>query len=105
MADKSDTSISASAVAVQPLEDKSGTKSNLYDDEEFAQYFQPIEKFEGRHRIDRTATWEPKEEKVLVRKIDKWILPWTCLMFMCMQLDRGNISQFDTLDYRTHKAD
>lgn len=93
MAENKDISVSASVHTLQPADDKPLSKPTLYDDEEFAQYFEPVEKFEGRHRLDRTATWEPQEEKVLVRKIDKWILPWTCLMFMCMQLDRGNISQ------------
>lgn len=58
-----------------------------------ARLYKPIERYEGRHRYDPEFEWEPKEERVLVRKIDKKICSWVCLMFFALQLDRGNISQ------------
>ncbi|PMD67047.1 phthalate transporter [Hyaloscypha bicolor E] len=49
---------------------------SVFDDSGAAQFYQPIEKYEGAHRFDPNATWTAVEEKALVRT-----------------LDRGNISQ------------
>ncbi|KAF2256808.1 MFS general substrate transporter [Trematosphaeria pertusa] len=57
------------------------------------QLYKPIEKYEGKHRYDPDFEWEPEEERKVVRKIDKKICTWVCLMFFALQLDRGNISQ------------
>ncbi|KAF2090247.1 MFS general substrate transporter [Saccharata proteae CBS 121410] len=56
-------------------------------------YYRPIDSYEGIHRYDPDFTWEPAEEKKVVRKIDSRICFWVCLMFFALQLDRGNISQ------------
>ena len=79
---------------VEPYSEKgiSAVKPSVYDDEDIAVFFEPVEKFEGIHRVDHGATWTVEEEKTLVRKIDTWILQWCCLMFMSLQLDRANIS-------------
>ncbi|KAF1938119.1 MFS general substrate transporter [Clathrospora elynae] len=53
----------------------------------------PVESYEGIHRYDPEFEWEPEEEKKIVRKIDKRICTWVCLMFFALQLDRANISQ------------
>ncbi|KAF2711957.1 MFS general substrate transporter [Pleomassaria siparia CBS 279.74] len=53
----------------------------------------PVDSYEGIHRFDPDFEWEPEEEKRIVRKIDKRICTWVCLMFFALQLDRGNISQ------------
>ncbi|KAF2028601.1 phthalate transporter [Setomelanomma holmii] len=55
--------------------------------------YKPIAKYEGIHRYDPEFEWEPTEERKVVRKIDKRICTWVCLMFFALQLDRGNISQ------------
>ncbi|KAL4810080.1 major facilitator superfamily domain-containing protein [Aspergillus unguis] len=55
--------------------------------------YEPIPEYEGRHRYDPNAEWTEKEEKRLVRRLDKRICSWVCLMFFALQLDRGNISQ------------
>ena len=56
-------------------------------------FYQPIDKYEGRHRYDPYFEWEPAEEKRLVRRLDWRICTWCCLMFFALQLDRGNIVQ------------
>ncbi|KAI4702584.1 hypothetical protein J4E81_002949 [Alternaria sp. BMP 2799] len=53
----------------------------------------PVDSYEGIHRYDPDFVWDKPEEKRLVRKIDKRICTWACLMFFALQLDRGNISQ------------
>ncbi|KAF2826090.1 MFS general substrate transporter [Ophiobolus disseminans] len=70
---------------------KTGTTfvSSGVDDE----FYKPVAKYEGAHRYDPYFEWEPLEEKKVVRKIDKRICTWVCLMFFALQLDRGNISQ------------
>ncbi|PSN61237.1 MFS general substrate transporter [Corynespora cassiicola Philippines] len=56
-------------------------------------HYEPIDSYEGKHRYDPNFDWEPEEERRVVRKIDKRICTWVCLMFFALQLDRGNISQ------------
>ncbi|KAH7090742.1 major facilitator superfamily domain-containing protein [Paraphoma chrysanthemicola] len=55
--------------------------------------YRPVDSYEGLHRYDPDFEWEPAEERKVVRKIDKRICTWVCLMFFALQLDRGNISQ------------
>ncbi|KAL1648075.1 hypothetical protein SLS58_002402 [Diplodia intermedia] len=57
------------------------------------QYYRPVEGYEGLHRYDPDFEWEPEEERRVVRKIDKRICVWVCVMFFALQLDRGNIAQ------------
>ncbi|OJD35549.1 major facilitator superfamily [Diplodia corticola] len=56
-------------------------------------YYRPVEGYEGMHRYDPDFEWEPEEEQRVVRKIDKRICAWVCIMFFALQLDRGNIVQ------------
>ncbi|RDI89187.1 Methylthioribulose-1-phosphate dehydratase [Venturia inaequalis] len=56
-------------------------------------HYEPIDSYEGKHRYDPAFKWTENEEDKIVRKIDKRICSWVCLMFFALQLDRGNISQ------------
>ncbi|KAI9654216.1 MAG: hypothetical protein M1821_006744 [Bathelium mastoideum] len=56
-------------------------------------YYRPVPHYEGIHRYDPQFDWEQSEERKVVRKIDKRICFWVCLMFFALQLDRGNIAQ------------
>lgn len=80
------------------VEENTAVKPSVYDDADLAQFFEPIDGFEGKHLVDHSATWTEREEKKVVRTIDTYILPWCCLMFMAMQLDRSNIS-WEALPY------
>lgn len=40
----------------------------------------PHESYEGAHRFDPTASWDPEEERRVVRKTDIRLLSWLCLM-------------------------
>ncbi|PMD16721.1 phthalate transporter [Hyaloscypha hepaticicola] len=66
---------------------------SVFDDSGAAQFYKPIEKYEGAHRFDPNATWTPAEEKALVRTLDWRICLPACTFFFALQLDRGNISQ------------
>ncbi|PWN53805.1 MFS general substrate transporter [Violaceomyces palustris] len=52
----------------------------------------PDVNYEGRHRWDPNASWTREEERKVVRKTDLRLLPWLCVMFFGLQLDRGNLS-------------
>ncbi|KAJ9118579.1 hypothetical protein QFC22_003799 [Naganishia vaughanmartiniae] len=56
----------------------------------------PSDKYEGKHRWDPEATWTKAEERKLVRKIDFWLLSVVCVMFIGLQLDRGNLGNAAT---------
>jgi hypothetical protein len=62
-----------------------------FSDDKLAVYYKPREDYEGYHRFDPKAVWTEEEERVLVRKIDLRIMLWCCVMFVALQLDRGNI--------------
>jgi hypothetical protein len=43
--------------------------NNVFEAPEATDIYKPIAKFEGSHRFDASATWEPAEEKRLVRRV------------------------------------
>ncbi|KAJ3052872.1 hypothetical protein HK097_005493 [Rhizophlyctis rosea] len=67
--------------------------TKVFEDEEFATFYQPREDYEGRHRFVPDLKWSQEEERLLVRKIDWKIMLFTCIMFFALQIDRGNIHQ------------
>jgi hypothetical protein len=42
---------------------------SVFDDSGAAQFYKPIEKYEGAHRFDPSATWTPEEERKLIRTV------------------------------------
>lgn len=42
---------------------------SVFDDSSAAQFYKPIEKYEGAHRFDPNATWTPEEERKLIRTV------------------------------------
>lgn len=74
-----------------------GLEESVFDDPNLAQFYQPREDYEGYHRFDPKAVWTAKEEQVIVRKIDFRIMFWCCIMFVALQLDRGNIGKSNSL--------
>ncbi|ORY87908.1 major facilitator superfamily domain-containing protein [Protomyces lactucae-debilis] len=55
--------------------------------------YAPIKSYEGFHRYDPRAVWSAAEETKLRWTIDLRICSIACLLFWCLQLDRGNIRQ------------
>lgn len=46
---------------------------SVFDDSRAAEFYQPVEKYEGKHRFDPTATWTPEEERKLVRTVSVFL--------------------------------
>lgn len=51
------------------IESDSISDLNVFSDPRSAELYEPIDKYEGRHRFDPSATWSIEEEKKLVRKV------------------------------------
>ncbi|KAI9804247.1 MAG: hypothetical protein M1833_007054 [Piccolia ochrophora] len=68
-------------------------QTNTFATAGLTQHYAPISSYEGAHRYDPKFEWTDKEEKRLVRKLDKRICFWCCFMFFALQLDRANIVQ------------
>ncbi|KAK9451835.1 major facilitator superfamily domain-containing protein [Limtongia smithiae] len=69
------------------------TQPSVFDDPDKAPFYQPTPKYESLARVDHRARWTWREEIAIVRKIDLRIMLWCTIMFMALQLDRGNLSQ------------
>ena len=48
--------------------------------ENLAKSTPPHDSYEGVHRWDPAATWTREEEAAVVRKTDRYLLLWVCLM-------------------------
>ncbi|CAH0023578.1 unnamed protein product [Clonostachys rhizophaga] len=60
----------------------------------------PIQAVEtGDHTSDTEHDWTDEEEKVLVRRVDFYVMPLLILGFLALQLDRGNIGNALTDDF------
>ena len=62
----SSLSSSQDDTSVQLKNTKDGT---VFSDTSVAEFYEPIEKYEGRHRFDQSATWSDEEERKLVRRV------------------------------------
>lgn len=50
--------------------------ASVFDDAAAAEFYKPIEKYEGRHRFDPSAQWTAAEEKKLLSKV--------CVVLLCL---------------------
>ena len=86
------TTIPGSGSEEAPEDLKAITAANESVDS-LEKFYVPIERYEGRHRYDPSATWTEAEEKSLIRRLDLRVCAYCCFMFFALQLDRGNITQ------------
>jgi MFS transporter, ACS family, DAL5 transporter family protein len=66
-----DSLTSSNAASTEDIEQPGldNIHGSVFDDSGAAQFYQPIEKYEGAHRFDPNATWTPEEENALVRTV------------------------------------
>ncbi|KAL0575234.1 hypothetical protein V5O48_006725 [Marasmius crinis-equi] len=76
--------------------DAIATQPSVFDDPIKLEVYRPPPQYENAHRFDPDARWTWREEKRVVRKIDRWIMIWAIVMFFSLDLDRSNISQANT---------
>lgn len=73
-----------------------GTEHNVFANPDVAAYYRKVyenAEYEGRHVFDPEMTWSKDEERRVLWKIEWNVLLWACIMFMALNMDRGNISQ------------
>lgn len=46
-----------------------GDTKNVFSDAELAEFYAPIDEYEGKHRFDPTAKWTEEEEAKLVKRV------------------------------------
>ena len=51
------------------IETGNNSDGTVFSDSRVAEFYEPIEKYEGRHRFDPRATWSDEEERKLVRRV------------------------------------
>ncbi|KAJ6520345.1 major facilitator superfamily domain-containing protein [Mycena sanguinolenta] len=85
--------------------DSIATQRSVFDDPITLEAYRPPPQYENTHRFDPAARWTWREEKRVVRKIDRYIMIWAgiepltrriAVMFFALNLDRSNISQANT---------
>ncbi|ANB12645.1 hypothetical protein AWJ20_906 [Sugiyamaella lignohabitans] len=71
-------------------------KKNIFQDPEIADYYRKLyanSQYEGRHHFDPELEWTAKEEKAILWKLEWRVTLWACIMFIGLQIDRGNLVQ------------
>ncbi|KAL0575233.1 hypothetical protein V5O48_006724, partial [Marasmius crinis-equi] len=76
--------------------DAIATQPSVFDDPVKLGVYRPPPQYENAHRFDPDARWTWREEKRVVRKIDRWIMIWAMVMFFSLDIDRSNILQANT---------
>ncbi|EGV65738.1 hypothetical protein PSN45_003475 [Yamadazyma tenuis] len=88
-----------STVQVSILSDTSEetvTETNPFADPKVAEHYRGIyekSNYECKDVFDPDYKWTPEEEKKLVRKLDYRVALTSCILFVALQTDRGNLAQ------------
>jgi hypothetical protein len=71
-------------------------EENAFRDPEIAEYYRQLyekSKYECRHLFDPELEWTKKEESAVVWRLEWRVTLWACIMFIGLQVDRGNLVQ------------
>ncbi|GAA5850504.1 hypothetical protein JCM8547_001896 [Rhodosporidiobolus lusitaniae] len=70
--------------------DAIATQESVFDGP-LAEHYQIHPKWENRAAFDPSLRWTYREERAVTRKIDLKILLWVLVMFLALDIDRGNL--------------
>ncbi|GAA6038191.1 hypothetical protein JCM8097_005786 [Rhodosporidiobolus ruineniae] len=70
--------------------DAIATKESVFDGPLGAHYV-PGDEYENKAAFDPSFRWTYREERAVTRKIDWRLLSWILLMFLALDIDRGNL--------------
>lgn len=71
--------------------DAVATQESVYDGPLAAAYT-PGDEYENKDAFDPSFRWTNREEKALRRKLDFKIFLWVAIMFLALDIDRGNMA-------------
>ncbi|GAA5888267.1 hypothetical protein JCM5296_000255 [Sporobolomyces johnsonii] len=71
--------------------DAVATQESVYDGP-LASYYAPHPKWENLAAFDPSFRWTHREERRVVRKSNIYIFGWVMLMFLALDIDRGNMT-------------
>lgn len=99
--DSEDLSTGKRAVFVENINSNVTDSSSEFDTNPFtdpvvAEYYRNVyekSKYECRAAFDPDFEWNQEEEKKLIRKLDWRVSLSSCIMFISLQVDRGNLTQ------------
>lgn len=86
---------SIASVHLDELESKTSSQ-NPFADPNVAEYYRNLyekSKYECRLAFDPEFEWDPEEEKKILKKLDIRVALSACIMFVGLQIDRGNLQQ------------
>ncbi|RLV89990.1 putative transporter [Spathaspora sp. JA1] len=89
------------SILITALDSNSSAESDLlaknpFLDPKVEEYYRQVYtecNYESYSAFDPTFTWTPEEETKLVRKLNFRVAAAACIMFVGLQVDRGNLSQ------------
>ncbi|SCW03854.1 LAFE_0H00496g1_1 [Lachancea fermentati] len=96
MSNKIDEKEVISSVEVISSTDSEKSDENPFLDPYNAEYYRKLYEecsYECREAFDPEFTWSLQEEKKLLRKLDWRVAIPACIMFVALQVDRGNLAQ------------
>ncbi|BGP32292.1 hypothetical protein JCM10296v2_004073 [Rhodotorula toruloides] len=71
--------------------DAVATQESVYDGP-LASAYAPSDEWENKAAFDPSFRWTNREEKALKRKLDFKIFLWVAIMFLALDIDRGNMA-------------
>lgn len=74
----------------------SASDTNPFKDPSIAEYYRKVyeeSNYECLSAFDSEFDWSPEEERKIVRKLDWRVCFTACVMFVGLQIDRGNLAQ------------